>query len=184
MTDQPREPAAERVIKSERKYEGKIANLRVDTVELPSGRTAVREIVEHEPVVAIVPIDANGNVILVRQFRLAIGEVMLEVPAGGVDHGEAFNHAAQRELSEEIGMRAGRMEQIGDFYVSPGFMTERIIVFLARELREERAPADEDEDIAVVTMPLAEAIAMVERGEFHDAKSIAGLLLAERHLRS
>ena len=184
MTSEAREPGPERVLKSRRVFEGKIARLRVDTVELASGRTAQREIVEHEPVVAIVPIDSDGNVVLVRQYRLATGAVLLEVPAGGVDPGETPEDAAQRELAEEIGMRAGHLERLAEFYVSPGFLTEYVYAFLATDLRDSPAEADEDEDIAVVRMPLADAVAMVERGELRDAKSIAGLLLAARRVRS
>ena len=184
MTSEQREPGAERVIKSRRVFEGKIAQLRVDTVQLASGRTAQREIVEHDPVVAIVPIDSDGNVVLVRQYRLATGVVLLEVPAGGVDPGETPEDAAQRELAEEIGMRAGSLERLAEFYVSPGFLTEYVHAFLATDLRDSPAEADEDEDIAVVRMPLADAVAMAERGELRDAKSIAGLLLAARRVGS
>lgn len=184
MSTEQREPGVERVIGSRVEYAGKIAKLRVDTVGLPGGRTAKREIVEHEPVVAIVPVASNGDVILVRQYRLATGGAMLEVPAGGVDKGESFEEAAQRELSEEVGLRAGSLVQIGDFYVSPGFTTERVIAYLATDLTENPGQADEDEDIVVVRMPLSVAVAMVERGEFHDAKSIASLLLADRRLKS
>lgn len=182
MTSEQREPGSERVLKSRRVFEGKICNLRVDTVELPSGRTAQREIVEHEPVVAIVPIDSDGNVVLVRQYRLATGVVLLEVPAGGVDPGETPEDAAQRELAEEIGMRAGHLERLAEFYVSPGFLTEYVYAFLATDLSDSPAEADEDEDIAVVRMPLSDAVAMAERGELLDAKSIAGLLLAARRI--
>ncbi len=182
MNSETREPGAERVLDSQRKFEGKICSLRVDTVEMPNGRTATREVVEHEPVVAIVPIDGDGNVVLVRQYRLATGGVLLEVPAGGVDKGESPEDAAQRELREEIGMRAASLEPIGEFYVSPGFLTEYVYAFLATDLSDSPADADEDEDIAVVRVPLAEAVAMVERGEFRDAKSIAGILIAARRL--
>ena len=184
MTSGQREPAAERVLKSRRAFEGKIARLRVDTVRLAGGRTAQREIVEHEPVVAIVPIDSDGKIVLVRQYRLATGAVLLEVPAGGVDPGETPEDAAQRELAEEIRMRAGHLERLAGFYVSPGFLTEYVHAFLATDLRDSPAEADEDEDIAVVRMPLLEALAMVERGELRDAKSIAGILLAARLIRS
>jgi len=184
VSAEQREPGIERLIESRVEYAGKIAKFRVDKVELPDGRTATREIIEHEPVVAIVPVHANGDVILVRQYRLATGGVILEVPAGGVDQGESFREAAQRELSEEVGLRAGRLVQLADFYVSPGFLTERVISFLATELTDAPGEADEDEDIVVVRMPLGEAVAMVEHGEFHDAKSIASLLLAERRIKS
>jgi len=183
VSSERREPGIEHVVESRIEYAGKIVRLRVDTVELPDGRRSPREIVEHEPVVAIVPVDANGDVILVRQYRLATGGVMIEVPAGGVDEGESFDEAAQRELSEEVGLRAGSLMQLADFFVSPGFLTERLIAFLATDLTDAPGEADEDEDIVVVRMPLADAVAMVERGEFHDAKSIASLLLAERRLR-
>jgi ADP-ribose pyrophosphatase len=184
VSAEQRDPGIERVVESRVAYAGKIAKLRVDTVELSDGRHSQREIVEHEPVVAIVPIDANGDVILVRQFRLATGGVLLEVPAGGVDERESFEEAAQRELSEEVGLRAGTLAQLADFYPSPGFLTERIVAFLATDLTDAPGEADEDEDIVVVRMPLADAVAMVERGEIHDAKSIASLLLAERRLKS
>lgn len=184
MTSETREPGAERVVESQRKFEGKICSLRVDTVEFDNGRTAQREIVEHEPVVAIVPIDGDGNIVLVRQYRLATGAVLLEVPAGGIDRGESPDDAAQRELREEIGMHAGRLEPIAEFYVSPGFLTEYVYAFLATDLSDSAAEADEDEDIAVVRMPLVDAVAMAERGEFRDAKSIAGILIAARRLLS
>jgi ADP-ribose pyrophosphatase len=184
VTSEAREPGAERVVESQRKFEGRICNLRVDTVQLAGGRTAQREIVEHEPVVAIVPIDNEGNVVLVRQYRLATGVVLLEVPAGGVDPGETPEDAAQRELAEEIGMRAGCLERLVAFYVSPGFLTEYVYAFLATDLIDSPAEADEDEDIAVVRMPLSEAVAMAERGELRDAKSIVGLLLAARRILS
>ncbi len=184
MTSEQRQPGAERVLRSRRVFEGKIARLRVDTVQLAGGRTEQREIVEHEPVVAIVPIDSGGNVVLIRQYRLATGVVLLEVPAGGVDPGEMPEDAAQRELAEETGMRAGRLERLAGFYVSPGYLTEYVHAFLATDLRDSPAEADEDEDIAVVRMPLSEAVAMVERGELRDAKSIAGILLAARRIRS
>lgn len=158
-------------------YEGRIANLRVDTVEMRNGRRAEREIVEHQPVVAIVPLDADGNVVLVEQFRLATGSVLLEIPAGGVDPGESPQEAAQRELQEETGLRAGRMLRLAGFYPSPGFLTEYIHVFLAEELSESTLPADEDEDIVVRRVTLDEAVAMAAAGQIEDAKSLVGLLL-------
>ena len=105
-------------------------NLRVDTVELPGGRKATREVVEHGDVVAIVPLLEGDDVLLVRQYRLPAEKVLLEVPAGGVDRGESVEAAAQRELGEECGRRAGRLERLGGFYVSPGFCNEFVHVFL------------------------------------------------------
>ena len=124
-------PQPERVLESRRLYDGRIMAVRVDTVAMPNGREATREIVEHAPVVAIVPVDENGDVVMVQQYRLATGDVMLEVPAGLVDEGEELEAAAQRELQEEIGHRAGHLERLSGFFVSPGFCTEFIHVFLA-----------------------------------------------------
>lgn len=170
----------ERVTASKRVYDGSIMNVRLDTVELADGRSALREVVEHAEVVAIVPVDAEGDVVLVRQYRLPAQDVLLEVPAGGVDEGESVDEAAQRELREETGYRAANLERLGGFYVSPGYVTEFIHVFLATDLREDPLDGDEDEEIEVVHMPLKEAVRLIETGEIKDGKSIIGLLLAAR----
>ena len=170
------EPSPERVLESRRLYEGRVVNLRVDSVELPSGLQATREVVEHNDVVAIVPLLENGDVLLVRQYRLPAEQVLLEVHAGGVDAGESSEQAAQRELGEECGQRADRLERLGGFYASPGFCSEFVHVFLATQLRPVRARPDPDEEIAVVRLPLAEALRLVRRGEIRDGKSIIGLM--------
>ena len=173
----------DRVIESRVVYSGRKATLRLDTIDLGEGRTSVREIVEHPGVTAIVPIDADGNVVLVRQYRLATGNVLLEIPAGVIDPGEDPDECAQRELREETGLRAGRLTRLGlEFFVSPGISTEWIRLYLAEDLSEDRLEADEDEEIVVQRVPLAEAVRMVERGELRDAKSITGVLLAARRL--
>jgi ADP-ribose pyrophosphatase len=168
----------ERVVSSRRIYDGRICALREDTVELADGRTALREIVEHALVVAIVPLDENGEVILVRQYRLAAEEALLEVPAGLVDEREDPEAAAQRELQEETGFRAAKLRRLGGFFVSPGFCTEFIHIFLATGLSESPLVGDEDEDIIVERVPLTEAVRLVESGIIKDAKSVAGILLA------
>lgn len=175
-------PGRERVTASRRIYEGRILSLREDTVLLAGGVEARREIVEHAPVVAIVPVDDRGRVLMVRQFRLPAQDVLLEIPAGGVDPGEEIEAAAQRELREETGYRAQRLQRIAGFYVSPGYVTEFIHVFLATGLSHDPQEADADEDIVVQPVPLAEAVRMVEAGEVRDAKSIVGILLAAKAL--
>lgn len=177
------EPGVERVVSSKVKFEGRICKVRVDTVALDNGNQAYREIVEHDPVVVIVPVTDEGEIVLVRQYRLATEQVLLELPAGIVDStDDHVEEAAQRELQEEIGMKAREMTPLGEFYASPGFLTEYMHVFLARGLEESALEPDEDEDIVVQRMPFAQAVTLVETGGIIDAKSVAGILLAARRL--
>ena len=180
MSSEPLPFGFERVTGSRHIHEGRIVNLRDDTVELADGRTAQREIVEHAEVVAIVPVDADGSVILVRQYRHPARDSLLEIPAGGVDSGEGIEEAAQRELKEEIGYRAGHLERLSGFYVAPGYCTEFIHLFRATSLTESEIGGDEDENIAIERVPLAEALRLIETDEIKDAKSIIGLLLLDR----
>lgn len=172
------EPAAEHVIGSRRIYDGRIVALREDTVRLPDGATAQREVVEHAEVVAIVPVDDKGNVVLVRQYRLPAQEALLEVPAGGVEEGESVQEAAQRELQEETGYRAERLKRLCGFFVSPGYCTEFIHVFLATGLNESRIEGDPDENIVVERLPASEAVRLIDSGEIKDGKSVIGLLIS------
>ncbi len=153
-------------------------------VTLPDGREALREIVVHGGAAAIVPVDEEGNVTLVRQHRVAVDEVMLEIPAGKLDHpGEDPLCCAQRELEEETGLRAESWTLLCPAITTPGFCTERIGLYLATGLKPCKPHLDADEFLNVVKMPLSEAIARVISGELHDAKSALGLLLAEKHLQ-
>lgn len=170
----------ERVLESRRVYEGRVVNLRVDRVALPDGGVALREVAEHAPVVVVVPLDEEGNVVLVRQYRLPVRQWLLELPAGGIDAGESVEGAVQRELQEETGHRAGRLERLGCFFTSPGYCDELMHLFLATELEPRPLVADSDENIEVVRMPLADALALIERGEICDAKTIIGLWAAAR----
>lgn len=173
----------ERVIASRPIYDGKILRLRVDTIRLDDGHEAQREIVEHAQAVAIVPVDDEGRIVMVRQFRLAIGRPMLEVPAGVVEHDEDVELAAQRELQEETGYRAARLSRLGGFYVAPGYCTEYIHLYLAGGLIESRLAADEDERIEVEALPLADLLRRIATGEVEDAKTMCGLLLYAASIR-
>lgn len=172
----------ERVVRSRRVYDGRVVSLRVDEVVLPSGRAATREIVEHRGAVAVVPVIGDSDVLLVRQYRGATGGTLLEIPAGTLEPDEQPEQALHRELAEEIGMRAARLEHLAAFYPSPGFLTEVVQLYLATGLSPHRLEAEEDEDLEVVRVSLGEARAMVDRGEIRDAKSIIGLLMAASRL--
>jgi ADP-ribose pyrophosphatase len=169
------------VVSSERLFQGRVVGLRVDELRLADGRTFRAEVVEHVPSVGIVPLRDDGTVVLVRQYRHPTGDWLLEIPAGSVDPGETPEACAQRELAEEIGCRADDTIRLGGFYLSPGYATELMQIFLARGLSLASAEPDEDEQIDRVEMPLAEAIRMARSGELRDAKTIAALALAAAH---
>ena len=175
----PPDSLAELTIGTKRIYEGNIINVRVDTVRMPSGRDATREIVEHSHAVCIVPIDNEGNVVLVRQYRKPAEDALLEVPAGGVEDGEISEEAVLRELQEEIGYTADHLEHLSSFWVAPGWATEYMHAYLATGLRESRLEGDEDENIEVVRLRFNEAVSMLKTGEINDGKTIAALLLAQ-----
>lgn len=170
----------EQTIEQKRVYDGKVVSLRVDTVRMPNGHTAQREVVEHAPAVAIVAVDGDGRVVLVRQWRSPAGRALLEIPAGSADPGEQPEEAAQRELQEEIGYRAGRLTRLAGFWPAPGYTTEYIHIYLAEDLQESTLDADDDEHIEIERVTLEEAIHRITRGEIEDAKSQVGLLLYAR----
>jgi ADP-ribose pyrophosphatase len=173
----------ERTLHSERIYEGRIVSLRVDTVELPSGGKTKREIVEHAGCTAIVAVDSENNVLLVRQYRKPVERMLLEIPAGGIEPGEKPLDGARRELEEETGFSAEKWEELSFFYTSPGFCTEFMHLFLATELKPLKRAADDDENIELVRVPLKKAYGLITSGEVCDAKSIMGLLMALRKVR-
>jgi ADP-ribose pyrophosphatase len=170
------------LLKSEIVYPGHAFTIRRDTLRLPDGRETRFDIVEHVGSVIILPLDANGHLLFVRQYRHAAGLDLLELPAGTLDEGEAPEACALREVREETGMAAGRLEPLGGFYLAPGYSTEYMYVYLATDLRYDPLEADADEFLSVEHVPLAEAQAMFERGEIPDAKSLAAFLLARKHL--
>jgi ADP-ribose pyrophosphatase len=172
----------EEVISSEPIYEGRIVRLRVDRVRLPNGRESTREIVAHPGAVCIVPVTDDGRVLLVRQFRLAAGKSLLEVPAGTLEPGEDPLACANRELMEETGFKAGSLQPMFAMFVAPGYSSEKIHAFLATGLEPAKADADFDEFLQLAGMPLVEVEGRILAGEFEDAKTIASLLAANRLL--
>jgi ADP-ribose pyrophosphatase len=170
------------LLKSEIVYPGRAFTIRRDTLRLPDGRETRLDIVEHVGSVIILPLDANGDLLFVRQYRHAAGLDLLELPAGTLDEGEAPEECARREVREETGMAAGKLEPLGGFYLAPGYSTEYMYVYLATDLRYDPLEADADEFLSVERVPLAEVLARCELGEIPDAKSLAAFLLARKHL--
>ena len=169
--------AAERRLSGETAFRGKIVNVRVDTVGLRQGGRAIREVVEHRPAVVLVPIDPDGNLVLVRQYRYPVGETLLEAPAGIIEESETPLACAQRELQEETGYRARKLESLGRFWTTPGFSDELMYAYVATGLEPSRLEPDDDEDIAVETVPPSRVRELIRQGEIRDAKTIAALLM-------
>jgi len=167
---------------SAEKFVGRLVRVTVDTVTLPDGRSATREVVHHRGAVAAVPLDDAGNVHLVRQWRHPVGRTLLEIPAGTLDSGEPYEECVRRELAEEIGQVPGRLDHLTSMFVAPGYADEMIHLYLARDLHPESRPGDEDENVQVVTMTLDEALAACREGRICDGKSVAGLFLARELL--
>jgi ADP-ribose pyrophosphatase len=158
-------------------YKGRIFDVRID--EISEGDIEYkREIVVHRGSAVIVPVFDDGTVALVRQYRHAAGKYLLEVPAGSLDEGEDPQTGAMRELEEEIGYRAGKIEKIAEFYVSPGFLTEKMFVYLATELTETSQNLEEDELIEIERLTFEQALAKIRSVEIEDAKTIVGLTFA------
>lgn len=166
----------EEILASKRPYEGRILNLRVDTVMKPSGTVTTREIVEHTDSVVIAAVDAQDNILLVRQYRSALGRVLVELPAGKTEPNEHHLQTAHRELQEETGYAAKSMEELGGFYAGPGYSTEYLHLYHATDLALTKEQPHPDEIMDVFHMPLSDIPAMIEKGDICDAKSVAGLL--------
>ncbi len=165
----------ETVLASERVYEGRILNLRVDEIRTPTGVEALREIVENGGAVAIVALDDQQRVVLVRQYRHAVRSLVIEVPAGKLDGDEDPLEGAQRELREETGFRAGRWERLGSFYPAPAWSTEFVYLYLATDLIPGPAHLETNEAIELSYVSLAEAIGMIHSGAITDGKTMAGI---------
>ncbi len=172
----------ETVLASERIYEGRLINLRVDQIRTAAGVESVREIVEHPGAIALIALDEAGRVLMVKQYRHAVRAVTLEIPAGILERGEEPAVAAQRELREETGYRAGQLRRLGGIHTTPGFSTEYIHFFLATQLTPDRLAMDEDEVIDLLRLPLAEAIDLIRAAQIDDGKTVSGLLLAQTWL--
>lgn len=179
----PRPPGAGRTLSSRRLYEGRVLALDLDEVEEPGGVRATREVVRQRGSVAALPVQADGSVVLVRQYRHAVGEALWELPAGRLDPGESPEEGARRELEEETGLRAGRLERLLGFFTTPGFCDEVLHLFRASELSSVPPRPEPDERLEVRAFAPAVAREMVRRGEVKDGKTLVALLLEDRRGR-
>ncbi|MDL2263231.1 NUDIX hydrolase [Synergistaceae bacterium OttesenSCG-928-I11] len=165
----------ETCVGSERLYEGRILNLRRDSVKLPDGRIRQREVVEHDPAVVIVAENDNGELLLIEQFRYPIAEAILEFPAGIVERGEDYEEAAVRELQEETGWKPGSLELVAEVFASPGFTTELFVIFYATALTQNKLPEDDDEFIVPRFYTRAEVERLLKEGAIVDGKTLLGI---------
>ncbi len=172
----------EKKIKSEQIFDGVIVKLFVDEVELPDGKRARREIVRHPGAVCVVPITNEGEVIMVKQFRYPFGEVLLEIPAGKLEPGEDPLEAVKRELEEESGVVAGKIEHIGELYTTVAIFDEKIQIYLATDLSYTNAHPDDEEFLEVEKIPLDTLVKMTMEGKIRDAKTQIAILKADKIL--
>jgi ADP-ribose pyrophosphatase len=165
----------EEQMSSETIYKGRILNLRVDKVKLPGDKIRTREVVEHKQAVVILAENDRGEILLINQFRYPAGEVLIELPAGIVEPGEDCATAAERELREETGWKPGKLTKIGEFYTSPGFSDELLVMYYAAVLTFDELPFDEDEAIVPALFSKDAALKLAEEGGIRDAKSLYGV---------
>ena len=165
------------ILESKDIFHGKVFDVTVDTIR-EGDKTYLRETVHHPGSAVIVPVFADGTLALVRQYRHPAVRYLLEVPAGTLADGERPEAGAARELEEELGLIAERLEKLSEFFVSPGFLEEKMWVYLATGLSEGKAHPDEDEVLDIVRLPISDALEMITSGEIQDAKTIIGLILA------
>lgn len=178
-----------KLISSKLAYKGKVFSVFSDTVEEPGGHTNTRDVIRHNGSVVILAVDEANNpsdpdIVFGRQYRHAAGQILIELPAGRVDAGEATLAAAKREMIEETGYRAKRWTLLTKYYASPGFLGEWMQIYLARDIREGVATPEADENIEVLRMPLSKALTLIAANKIHDGKTLIGLLLYDAGRRA
>ena len=170
----------EEILSTEEIFDGRVVHLKVHKVKLPDGSESIREIIYHQGAVAIVAVDDEQRVLLVKQFRLGAAQVTYEIPAGLLEAGEDPQQAITRELREETGYRPLHVESIGGMYVAPGYTTEYIHLFYANGYEYAPLEQDEDEFVEAIRIPFSRALAMIDSGEIVEGKSIVALLKVAR----
>ncbi len=169
-----------KLLESEKVFKGAVFDIDRDRLLDDRGLEIVREVVRHPGGAGALPLFADGRVALVRQYRHPARRELLEIPAGKIEDGETPEICAVREVEQEIGFRAGRMEKLAEFYSTPGFCEEKLYVYLATDLTLTSQNLDHDEWVEIVYLPFAEAAQMAERGEIEDSKTIVALLMTEK----
>lgn len=170
----------ETILSTEPVFEGVFLKVYVNMVQLPDGRPAKREVIRHPGAVAVVPFDAEGKLLLVRQYRAGIDQAIIEIPAGLLEPGEDPAACAERELREETGYRPTLLVSLGGYHIAPGYTNEYIHLYVAHDLEPAPLAQDSEEFLELIRMPFDEALEMVERGEISDSKTIIALLKVAR----
>ncbi len=173
----PTKHEMEKTLTSKLLHKGRHFNFKIDEIQLPSGKTTSRDIVDHPGAVAIVPILDDGRILLVKQYRYTTGKELLEIPAGTLEKGEPPDTCARRELKEETGYTAGSMKKILAMYMAPGYSNEVIHLYFATALKAGESRAEEDEDISLEVYSADELLDGIEKNTIEDAKTIAGVLI-------
>jgi len=171
----------EQRLSTKRIFDGRVIRLRVDTVRREDGQETVREVVEHAPVIAVLALDTEDTLILVKQYRTPAGKELLEIPAGGIEPGEGPEEAVIRELQEETGFKPLELVRLGGFYSAPGFCDEYLHIFLATRLVASRLHAEDTDEIEIVRVALNDIPALVAAGGIEDAKTLAALTLLRQY---
>lgn len=173
-----------RVLSTKRAFSGKLVRLDVLQIKTASGRTYERELIRHRGAVVIIPCTPDGRLVLVRQLRVAVGEVIYEFPAGTLERGETPVRCAHRELIEETGRQAGRLRRLLEFYPTPGISTEKMFLFAADGLKKAKyMEPDLDEELEVVTLTPSQVERLIHRGQIIDGKTLLGFLFYQKYFR-
>lgn len=165
-------------------YHGRVFDLARVRYQLPNGKEHAYDLIKHHGAVTILPLDDQGRIWFVRQYRIGAQQMLLELPAGLLEEGETPEASAYREVQEEVGMAAGTLQRLGEFFMVPGYSTEKLVAFLATGLSESVLPADDDEFLEREAVPVKEVYERIARGEIQDGKTLAVLLLAQPYLIS
>jgi len=173
------EALAFEVVETKTVFKGRSFDVRVDQLRLPDGQLHKLDIIDHRDAVTMLPVDENGFIWFIRQYRHPAGRELLELPAGMLEGDEAPQVGALREIREEIGMSAGSLRKIGGFFLAPGYSTEYMHIFLATQLHSDPLPGDVDEFLSVEKIPISQAFELAQSGQIQDAKSLTALFLAQ-----